>query len=154
MKILGKILNSSVRPKREKLVSAEYRIFGRISTLLSTLIYPQFFTTWWNSFFYISKPFILSFRIDVESKNRKLSREQPRFASGLTKMSSIWILKIHLHLIWRKTRQIEYRNLICIWFDGKLVKLNTETWFAFDLTEKMKKNYPLWKKISSNELFK
>ena len=51
-----------------------------------------------------------------------------------------WILQLdlqfHLPLIWQKTRQIEYRNLICIWFDGKLIKLNTETWFAFDLREK------------------
>ena len=32
-------------------------------------------------------------------------------------------------------------NIICPLFDGKLIKLNTATWFAFDLTEKMKKNY-------------
>ena len=79
------------------------------------------------------------------------------FASYLTKISSNWILQLHLHLIWRKnswnwilhldlqlhlhlnwrkTRQKEYCNLICIWFDRKFRQIESCTSFTFDLTEK------------------
>ena len=55
-----------------------------------------------------------------------------------TEITSNWILQnfICLNLIWREIRLLEYEycKLICIWFNGNFIKLNTANWFAFDLT--------------------
>ena len=111
-----------------------------------------------KQFFYISKHFILSFRIEIEFWNRKWVTKTGtyRFASDLTenfvKMNPatsfafdltkkfVKLNTVHnLICIWfdGKIRKItEYFNLIFLWFNRKFVKLNNAPCFAFDLTEK------------------
>ena len=125
MKAWKNLVHISVRPKREKLVSAEYRICGHFQRIFGRIgIYP------------IVKPNLPSI----------FKTFYTWFASAWQKCSQME--SCNSSYIWfdRKIREIEYCNFICNficpWFDGKLVKLNTATWFAYDLTEKMKKKLP------------